>query len=143
MLKKYLFLLLIFCNFNYSIASNTREIFKDDLNLDIFLIFLVFIISIITTIGGVGGGGLLIPTFMLIGNFKLEEAIPLSVVTILGDTIIRLINLYNKKHPLNEKRFLINLTPLLLIVPFDGNTSFFGVLLSEFTPKLLTIIFID
>jgi len=142
MLKKYFLLLLIFCNFSYSIANNTREIFKDDLNLDIFLIFLVFIISIITTIGGVGGGGLLIPTFMLIGNFKLEEAIPLSVVTILGDTIIRLINLYNKKHPLNEKRFLINLTPLLLIVPFDGNTSFFGVLLSEFTPKLLTIILI-
>lgn len=146
MFKKIHFILLLFITNFYNVnASNStyeRTIFNDNTGLDILLLFLVFVISIITTIGGVGGGGLLIPTFMLIGKFNLEEAIPLSVITILGDTTVRLINLYNKKHPLNSKRNLINLTPLLLIVPFDGNTSFFGVLLSDFTPKILTIILI-
>ena len=143
-----LFLQVFFVNAQNNTITNSmdligkKKLFESDITLDIILLFLVFIISIITTIGGVGGGGLLIPTFMLVGKFKLEEAIPLSVVTILGDTIVRIINLYNKRHPLNEKRYLIDMVPLLLIIPFDGNTSFIGIILSDFTPKILTIILI-
>ena len=79
--------------------------------------------SIVTTIGGVGGGGLLIPTYILIGKFKVEEAIPLSIITILGDTFVRVCFLINRKHPMNKNRYLIDMTPALLLVPFDGNTS--------------------
>ena len=117
-----------------------REFIKDDLNNDITLIFLVFIISIITTIGGVGGGGLLIPLFMLAGGFELIESIPMTILTILGDTLVRIFFLYNKKHPLSDKRDLIYFPPLLIISLFDANTSFFGVILSNFTPNLMTII---
>ena len=106
---------------NYVSANEDRVIFDTHLDLDLISITLVFIISIITTIGGVGGGGLLIPTYMLVSGFTLEEAIPLSVATILGDTIVRICNLYNKKHPLNDKRYLIDMMPILLIVPFDCN----------------------
>ena len=76
---------------------------------------------------------------MLVSKFSLEEAIPLSVVTILGDTLVRIIVLYNKKHPLNEKRYLIDMMPILLIVPFDGNSSFIGVILSEIFPNHLQL----
>lgn len=129
-------------NFNNSTNDNERIFFDTYLGIDILTLFLVFFISIITTIGGVGGGGLLIPTYMLVSKFSLEEAIPLSVVTILGDTLVRIIVLYNKKHPLNEKRYLIDMMPILLIVPFDGNSSFIGVILSEISPQSFTIILI-
>ena len=67
-----------------------------DPTTDILLMFIVAIISIITTIGGVGGGGLLIPLYMLVGKFDLETSIPLTIFTILGDTLVRIYFLYNK-----------------------------------------------
>ena len=126
----------------FNLVSANRIFFDDNISLDIILIILVFIISIITTIGGVGGGGLLIPTYLLVGQFELKYAIPLSVVTILGDTLVRVIKLFKKKHPLNKKRLLIDLSPILLLVPFDGNTSFIGLILAQSTPPIFTIILI-
>ena len=120
----------------------SQVIFSNNLNLDIGLIIIVFILSIITTIGGVGGGGLLIPTFILIGQFKIEEAIPLSIITILGDTFVRVCFLINRRHPMNKNRYLIDMTPALLLVPFDGNTSFIGLILSEISPILIVMILI-
>ena len=123
-----------------------REIYENNfLKNDIETSILVFFISIITTVGGVGGGGLLIPTYLLIGKFTLSQSIPLSIITIFGDTIVRLIYLFPKKHPLNNKRSIIDLTPLLLLIPFDGNTSFIGVILANLLPdifRLFCIIFV-
>ena len=117
-----------------------RQLFQEEfLYNDIYTSIAVFFISIITTIGGVGGGGLLIPTFLLVDKFSLTESIPLSIITIMGDTLVRLFYLYPKKHPLHNKRSIIDLTPLLLIVPFDANTSFFGVILTEIFPDLIRI----
>tara|TARA_B100000886_G_scaffold320821_1_gene262587 strand:- start:400 stop:1605 length:1206 start_codon:yes stop_codon:yes gene_type:complete len=120
----------------------SQVIFSNNLNLDIGLIIIVFALSIITTIGGVGGGGLLIPTFILIGQFKIEEAIPLSIITILGDTFVRVCFLVNRRHPMNKNRYLIDMTPALLLVPFDGNTSFIGLILSEISPIIIVMILI-
>lgn len=117
-----------------------RDFFITNPINDLILTIIVTCVSIITTVGGVGGGGLLIPIFMLIGGFELIESIPLTILTILGDTLIRIYFLYNKKHPLNNKRDLIYFPPLLLISLFDANTSFLGVILSNFTPNLFTII---
>ena len=123
-----------------------RQIYQQNfINQDIQTSILVFFISIITTIGGVGGGGLLIPTYLLVGKFNLTQSVPLSIITIFGDTIVRLIYLFPKKHPLNNKRSIIDLTPLLLLIPFDGNTSFIGVILANLLPdifRLFCIIFI-
>jgi uncharacterized membrane protein YfcA len=123
-------------------ASTERVLFETNVGNDITLCILVFFISILTTIGGVGGGGLLIPTYMLLSQFTLEEAIPLSIITILGDTTVRVISLYHAKHPHNHNRDLINYAPLLLLVPFDGNSSFVGVLMASWSPKLFTILFL-
>ena len=120
----------------------SQTIFTNNINLDIGLIIIVFILSIITTIGGVGGGGLLIPTFILIGQFKIEEAIPLSIITILGDTFVRVCFLINRQHPMNKNRYLIDMAPALLLVPFDGNTSFIGLILSEISPIIIVMILI-
>ena len=68
------------------------DIFTNNIVNDSILVLLVILISILTTIGGVGGGGLLIPVYMLIGKFKIETAIPLTIFTILGDTAMRTTN---------------------------------------------------
>ena len=120
----------------------SQIIFSDNISLDIGLIIMVFFLSIVTTIGGVGGGGLLIPTYILIGKFTIEEAIPLSIITILGDTFVRVCFLINRKHPMNKNRYLIDMTPALLLVPFDGNTSFIGLILSEITPLIVVMVLI-
>ena len=123
-----------------------RELFQENYFYnDIYTSITVFFISIATTIGGVGGGGLLIPTYLMLDKFSLAESVPLSIMTILGDTMVRLCYLYSKKHPLHSKRSIIDLTPLLLIVPFDANTSFFGVILTKIFPdsiRITTIILI-
>ena len=76
-----------------------RQLFQEEfLYNDIYTSIAVFFISIITTIGGVGGGGLLIPTFLLLDKFSLTESIPLSIITIMGDTLVRLFYLYPKKN---------------------------------------------
>ncbi len=134
-------LYLLFSNY-FIYAYAKPQLFNEDIYLDITLIIIIFLISIVTTIGGVGGGGLLIPTFLLIGKMDLKYAIPLSVVTILGDTVVRIINLFKKKHPSSDKRFLIDLLPLLILVPFDANTSFLGIIMSESFPSIFTIILI-
>ena len=43
---------------------------------------------------------------------------------------------------MNKNRYLIDMTPALLLVPFDGNTSFIGLILSEITPLLIVMILI-
>ena len=116
-----------------------REIFIDDLPNDILLMIIVTLISIVTTIGGVGGGGLLIPLYMIVGNFELKNSIPLTIYTIFGDTLVRIYFLYNKKNPLDSRRDLIYFAPLMIISLFDANSSFFGVILSNISPSLLTI----
>lgn len=116
-----------------------RTIFIDDVTNDIVLMISIALISVITTVGGVGGGGLLIPLYMLVGKFPLEISIPLTIFTIFGDTLVRVFFLYNRKNPLNNQRDLINFEPLLIISLFDANSSFFGVILSSWTPNLMTI----
>ena len=107
-----------------------------DAGLTICVIFL----SIFAAIAGIGGGGVLIPIYMLIGSFGTYYAIPLTVITIAGSSLIRMFVLVNKKNPNNYNRFLIDYRIILLFVPFDGNTSFIGFLINSVTPNIFTII---
>lgn len=113
----------------------------DDFNFDLnnfFLIFLVFIISYLSSIVGIGGGGLLLPLYYLVGNFKTYYTIPLCVITIAGNSLCRMLFLFNKKHYINSYRFLINYLLLILILPFDSAFSIFGFILNLFTPIYIT-----
>ena len=53
---------------------------------------------------------------------------------------MRIYYLYNKKNPLDCRRDLIYFAPLMIITLFDANSSFFGVILSDLSPNLITII---
>ena len=102
----------------------------------------ILIISIFTTIAGIGGGGIIIPYLTLIGGYKLTEAIPLSICCIFFDCLIRNIYLYKKTVPRHPKRYLMNLSPGLLISPSDAMTSWIGVIMSRVLPSGITLIFV-
>ena len=71
---------------------------------------------------------------MLIGQFNILDAAALTVLTIACNSFVRMCFLINKRHPQSVKRYLIDYTPILLIVPFDGNTSFIGLIISIIAP---------
>ena len=52
--------------------------------------------STLSTIAGVGGGGILLPIYILFLNFNVDKAIPLTIITILGNCLVRFFYLWNK-----------------------------------------------
>ena len=51
---------------------------------DVGGITLLGLVTLIAAGGGIGGGGVLVPILILVMNFSMKAAIPLSSVTILG-----------------------------------------------------------
>ena len=85
----------------------------------------IFIINILCSIAGIGGGSVLTPIFYLIGNYSLHNSIPLSVLCIMGNSIIRYKILFDKKH-INNLFSLIDYALLSIVIPFSALGSFLG-----------------
>lgn len=109
---------------------------------DIYLLFIIFIVSIFSTLGGIGGGGLLVPIFILMGEFGLDYSIPITVITIAGNCLTRMIILYNEKHTHSYKRYLIDYSIIFAIVPFDSNMAFIGYIMNVISPNWLILFFL-
>jgi hypothetical protein len=74
-------------NNNYNILVSM--LFSEDtLTTDIVTGLLIICVSTLATIGGVGGGGILIPLYILLTGLPLDNAIPLAIISILGNSII-------------------------------------------------------
>lgn len=100
----------------------------------------IFVLSIITTLSGIGGGGIFIPYLMFTLNFSLLEAVPMAITIILSDCLIRMLLLFKMPSLEKPNRFIMDLTPANIIVPFDGLFSWAGVFLLKSLPNILTII---
>ena len=126
--------------------NNFDKCVKNDFIFDfnnILLIFIVFFTNIFCSLVGIGGGGILLPAYMILGNFSISYAIPHTVLNIMFSSLIRFIILFNKKHNLSGKRFLVDFSIILVLVPFDGNLSYIGYILNNILPNnfiLYTII---
>lgn len=102
---------------------------------------IIGIISIITTIGGIGGSCFYIPLFCIVEKKSIEDAIPITLVTLFGDALIRFLFLINKKHPLCSNRYLINIHLVTLLSIYDSNLSFLGIFINEYlTSKIKKIL---
>ncbi len=66
--------------------------------------------------GGIGGGGILVPLFILVFNFKPRYAIPLSNFCILGSSITNMILNLPKRHP-SANRPLVDWDLILVMEP--------------------------
>ena len=58
--------------------------------------------------GGIGGGGILVPVYVLVGQFAPKEAVPLSNITILGGAVANVMFNFSKKHPSANRFHLLD-----------------------------------
>lgn len=103
-------------------------------------VLILLLASTLSTIAGIGGGGILLPIYILLLKFEVTKAIPLTIITILGNCLVRLFYLWNIKIIYTNNRYVIDTLPSLIIVPFDGNLSFIGVYLSIIFPKIINLV---
>ena len=87
----------------------------------------ILILSIITTLSGIGGGGIFIPYLIFTKGFSLMDSVPLAITIILEDCIVRMLLLYKMPNPEKPNRYLMDLTPGNVIVPFDAIFSWVGI----------------
>lgn len=99
----------------------------------------VFIISILASIGGIGGGGLILPIYLLLGQQTVKNAVVLTIATIAGNTLLRVLCLYGLAQSglagaRTRERPLIDYYRLSQIVLFDAASSAYGVYLQQILP---------
>jgi len=125
-------------------SCHLNKCVKHDLDInnlnDMILLFFIFFINIFASVSGIGGGGLLIPLYILLGNFSMSYAIPHTVLNIACSSLIRFIILFNKRHPTNSKRYLIDFSILFILISFDGNLSYLGYILNQVLPDYVTFL---
>ncbi|OMJ91369.1 hypothetical protein SteCoe_6048 [Stentor coeruleus] len=95
-------------------------------------------VSALANASGLGGGPLMTIILIVVFNFKVEEAVPLSQITVFSGTLIGTLMRLHLRHPTREKPaidyelLVVVITPLLL-----GTTS--GVFLSMIFPVWATL----
>lgn len=112
---------------------------------DGILTIVIFAAMTFATVAGIGFGALISSVYLLIGGFNIDDAIPLTVITISGSALIRVLFLFNKKHPIPTNRYLINFGIIIIINCFDTNSAFIGLILNTILPSwsvMLSIIVI-
>ena len=124
------------CDGQYCVHKDLTPFTIDDFTTSIAVV----LVTTLASIAGIGGGGLLLPVYLLLGKFGTDYSIPLTVFTIAGSSLARMLILLPKKHPNTYRRYLIDYRAILLIVPFDGNTSFVGMILNAISPKWLVLL---
>jgi len=102
----------------------------------------IIIISIISTIAGIGGGGFLISYLSLVTDYNFIKIVPIIQAIIFGSSIYRVIKFWFSKSNESNYRYLLDLTPITLIIPFDASASYLGVFLLEYFPNIITLILI-
>ena len=88
---------------------------------------------------GTGGGGILVPMYMIIGEFAAHSAVPLSKATILGGAIANNVINLQRRHPF-ANRPIVDFDAIQLLVPNLLAGTIFGVLLNAVSPDWLITI---
>lgn len=101
-----------------------------------------FVFSILSTLAGIGGGAIFIPLFILIGGLDVKVAIFLSLITMVGNSIGRVVYYFLKRHHDARDRFLPDYNIIRLFVPFNSNATYLGFLLNQVLPGWMIIILI-
>lgn len=107
---------------------------------DIFMFILITLTSCLSTLSGVGGGALDTIIIMTIGDFPIEQSVPLSLCGIFGTAVIKFCYFVLRRNPLNTFEYLTNYKIVFFFVPLYGTCSYIGYLLNSQSPFLLTMI---
>lgn len=107
---------------------------------DLLLYVVLFLVAIAAGAAGIGGGGLNVPITMIIAQFDIKEAVPLSHSAVLGNAIAQIIMNCPQKHPNCEARPLIHYELAFLLLPAMLGGSSLGVVLGRVLPGTLLVI---
>lgn len=99
-------------------------------------------VSILANAGGIGGGALLTPIYIWLFDFAVEDAIPLSKMTIFMGAIVNYLILKNARLE-GSNLPLINYTLAGIIVPMLLAGTSIGVFGAKFFPPILILGFLS
>jgi hypothetical protein len=100
-------------------------------------------VSILANAGGIGGGALLTPIYIWLFDFSVEDAIPLSKMTIFMGAIVNYLILKNARLEDNSNLPLINYSLAGVIVPMLLAGTSIGVFGAKFFPPILILGFLS
>ena len=84
---------------------------------------------------GIGGGGLAVPIMVMVMNFHVKEAVPLSHVIVFGSALAQNAINIPRRHPLSSARPLVDAEVALLLMPCMLGGHSLGVLLGPALPS--------
>jgi hypothetical protein len=106
---------------------------------DFVLAVITFLTTALAAPTGAGGGGILVPMFMMIGQFAAHSAVPLSKASILGGAIANNFINIQRRHPF-ANRPVVDFDALQLLVPNLLAGAILGVFINAVAPDwLLTV----
>ena len=91
---------------------------------------------------GLGGGGMFVPLLLIVGGFSTTEAVPLSQSLMFGAGLMNLYIYSQQKHPLDDKRSIIDLVTILMFEPALLAGVVVGVILNAMSPTWLVVAFL-
>ena len=94
----------------------------------------------ISSAGGIGGGGLNVPIFLVIFRYSYNEAVILSLCTVLGNYVSQVALNWNKRHPADQRRPLIYWDAVLILLPAQLGGGSIGVIIAKTFPEGLLIL---
>jgi hypothetical protein len=100
-------------------------------------------VSILANAGGIGGGALLTPIYIWLFDFSVEDAIPLSKMTIFMGAIVNYLILKNARLEDDPNQPLINYSLAGIIVPMLLAGTSVGVFGAKFFPPILILSFLS
>lgn len=104
--------------------------------------FTVILVSILANAGGIGGGALLTPIYIWLFNFAVEDAIPLSKMTIFTGAIVNYFLLKNARLEKNPNSPLINYQMAGIVIPMLLAGTVVGVFGAKVFPPVLILSFL-
>lgn len=104
------------------------------------LSLVAYFASVVASLAGIGGGQILVPLYSIIANLQSRQAVILSTTTIIGSSFVRAVYFFTKRHKHAKNRYLVNYSLVRIIVPFNGNMAYIGLLLNQNLPTIAIFI---
>lgn len=101
---------------------------------DILLMAALSFVAMLAGAAGIGGGGINVPSLVTIGHFSMKEAVPISHLAVLGNSLAQLIVNMPQSDP-NSFRPLIHYELALLLLPSQLGGSSLGLIFGRLFPQ--------
>jgi uncharacterized membrane protein YfcA len=100
----------------------------------------IYISSTLSSAAGVGGGSLNVPILINIFGFEYQDAVVLSLCTLMGNYMLQVLINLERRHPTSPQKPLIYWDAILILLPSELGGSNLGVLLSDAFPETIDYI---